>query len=347
MCISYCKGPPQYSIYLFYLLFRYPLGLYHDDPKTARRLQQSTWIDSIILEFPSAKFSLGQVDYNRWADIRVTVFNVGMKDSRKVLDSRECIGQGDLPESEKKCQDKYYVNGLEKFCNCTPFTYRSLSTHRGLPYCTRRTYAENSSCIRKVADYVTKAKCQPCITVKNIYNTVITPMPDEGRNRTCRVFISFLVDTASYYFIFEDRFQLRVSQLVAQIGGDIGVYTGFSLFALWQFLMFYYFHHKEQLGLQRQGSVKAPATKPQKKKEAAWNSNSWFQIFMCHLQEGGGSNNAKCKIDNRKQFDQLLESAAENKKLLAAMSKNLTELVKRQRRLEKAVRAIQKKKAGD
>jgi hypothetical protein len=39
------------------------------------------------------------------------------------------------------------------------------------------------------------------------------------------------------YTVFEEIFQFNPTQLFAQVGGDIGLYTGFSVLAIWHFLV--------------------------------------------------------------------------------------------------------------
>jgi hypothetical protein len=244
--------------------------------------------------------------HNPWEtktqNIRTVVKNFGIYDKDETGD--KCIQEhnldGSLPLSQSahnewpSCKARVYVHAMDEFCACLPFTMRSLVkrpiTNR---FCTFEIY--NSACFKNVTDHLSKTPCfDQCVSTKNYYRfdrypiymypTPSMPSDLEPNNWYSQTRITVYIEDLAYS-VFQQKFKFSIAQLISQIGGNIGIYTGFSMLALCQ-LFFFFMQHKKR----NERKMKSVSSKN-------LPMETWFDAIMCYMETRG------CKYDQNEETE--------------------------------------------
>lgn len=169
-------------------------------------------------------------------------------------------------QTEEECLYDIKLDTIVDVCKCTPFrrlwtqafwNNDSIIYDSSATYCTVENYQK---CWNQAFDEakrrMDKAKiervCRPCIFSKNTYtfqtvrysSLIPADLYMQWKGRTT---ISFESKDVVYLY-FEEKPQFNMAQFIAQIGGDLGLYIGFSVISFLElFLFLYYMHqrHKE------------------------------------------------------------------------------------------------------
>lgn len=157
-------------------------------------------------------------------------------------------------ENEKECLYQFKILDISDSCNCTPMSAvltasvvaPNVRVHHQLPFCTTKMYEECWAIAEKKIEQNKKTAeakelCKLCVSSKNgfernQYQGELIPFWSPWYPRAL---VSFQCKD-KMYLRFEDKPQFNFSQFVAQIGGDLGLYIGFSMISLLHFLLFLY-----------------------------------------------------------------------------------------------------------
>jgi hypothetical protein len=246
-----------------------------------------------------------------------TITNQNMQDKTEV--SENCLKDHEISpfgallidsysRDATRCQYLPFVLSLPEFCKCVPFHYKASIPKNDLPFCSYEIY--NSDCYNRLKDHISAtAPClDACITSVNSYSHSSNwddgfyPTLEESDWNKDVHFMAQLRYVASgfSYSVYQEKFKLTAAQLVAQVGGDIGLYTGFSFIALWQFLFFLYHHqqkHREE--------------KKQKVQQRSHDRDeTWFSAILCYLESRGckyTEAEATRRDDQKKEMNEMKE----------------------------------------
>lgn len=176
---------------------------------------------------------------NNMANTYIYISNNGVFDSTKYP---PC--QNRFP-SEHKCLENVKLETLMEICNCTPFNI-SLNNDTSLPPCTVAVYescwtAAMTEAEKRQQESISSRTCAACLIPKNGYR-ISTRVESIDVSMASppwypRASIRFQCNER-IYLSFEERAQFNFSQFVSQIGGDLGLYIGFSLVSVLQLLLF-------------------------------------------------------------------------------------------------------------
>lgn len=193
-----------------------------------------------------------------------------------------------------KCSDKPPINPLAAFtklkpnfdclahvyfkiaagkCNCIPFSYRRQfyqiqikSSYQNLRFCTAQIYVQ---CMENVQlAMAAQPNClPPCVYNKNQYSLMTSFLQTTTTFGTTlaprlKALLTFQCKDM-VYSIHEEQFQLSPAQLLSQVGGDIGLYTGVSILGIWQFFIYAYnLYRQRKMGINLPSLANALACTP-------------------------------------------------------------------------------------
>lgn len=194
-------------------------------------------------------------------DILLTIRNIGTYDKTLTSSCDQILHSIYLGgTSHSECEIQSTISFLAKSCNCVPFTYRrqlqnneAYGKRENVPFCTPKIIKE---CM-KFSTPVEYSPCLPaCVIVKNQYTLIsentVGGMYCNGLHCTSNT-VTLSYD--SFFAVNEERFQFTGVQILSQVGGDIGLYTGISMLGIWQCLVFIYEQYKKHKS--HQNSVNA------------------------------------------------------------------------------------------
>lgn len=179
----------------------------------------------------------------------------------------------------KDCLSRLHQETVEEMCSCRQISavikqhFRKNTTEENyfdVPYCTPDIYSQcwaraNPESQRRQADALSRGACTPCLSAKNDYRVSTTSVTPRNNSQTIRI----IVRKDQVYILYEDRPQFTLAQLISQIGGELGLYIGFSMLSLLQFALFLYHMHQQR----RDSSI------PETPRSSA-NVSGWFQYFV-------------------------------------------------------------------
>lgn len=187
---------------------------------------------------------------------KVSIVNNGVSDSSRI--STTCTTNFD---TEEECLTAIKEKVFEKTCNCTPLTkflrHASLETANVNRFCTFRAYeicwktatAESKKEVKKATK---TGICKPCKRPKNNHISFVQThaLTYFRKQKNDAIIPRMRVDitcTENAYLILEERPQFTSSQFISQIGGDLGLYIGFSMTSVLQLFAFvYYVYHQRR-----------------------------------------------------------------------------------------------------
>lgn len=173
---------------------------------------------------------------------RVTITNMGVYDRSRTAD---CTNDY---TSEKQCRQEEKARAKAKKCGCISFTERRFFAKddrwSGKPFCTPKHYEHCLEEYRKVESAIDDDMdlCTPCKAFKNVYLattfSATEPFCPHDSTLDCyRAQVEFACGE-TFFVEYEERAQLGLSQLISQIGGDLGLYIGFSLIGVLELILF-------------------------------------------------------------------------------------------------------------
>jgi hypothetical protein len=229
-------------------------------------------IEFQTVDFKSIRIPLAIEDLS---EISMNIKNVGVFDRSTTLQSG-CDSEIETISKNfpRTCQKNQYLNSIYKLCRCVPFTYlesfRKLHPNSSTTLCTTEDY------VGCVGDMIKAAKkfrpCAPsCVTIKNEYS-LMTSYDNDAENlgvlRRNMTHPELMNDRITYfrtmvilrcietsYAIYEEKYQATFQQLVSQIGGALGLYTGLSILSVWKFLVLLF-----ELAMRRRRAIDFPRT---------------------------------------------------------------------------------------
>lgn len=177
------------------------------------------------------------------ANMEIFIFNHAVMDIRRFGD---CTTDHD---TEDDCLHDQKLSTIVKICKCVPFSWRMRShiSKNGPDGSSKTCSVEDykrcwNEAIREWEKKRKKVKCVPCVTPKNRYQILEGAAYYEGLiedKRNVWEYRNFFVVKCEErdYLLFEEKPQFTSSQFISQIGGDLGLYIGFSMIGLLQLII--------------------------------------------------------------------------------------------------------------
>lgn len=155
--------------------------------------------------------------------------------------------------TEAACISDIFRSTISKICQCTIFSDAVSSRHLDnrsfdqRELCTVKKYEKCwDEAKRKFEKLQAEAKsaqsCKPCVLYKNS-SSIQKPVEVFGLDPP-RFTVQFRCNDLKYLY-FEDRVQYSFSQLILQIGGDLGLYNGFSMINILELTLFIYHAYQQ------------------------------------------------------------------------------------------------------
>lgn len=201
-------------------------------------------------------------------------------------------------ETETECLEALGSRIVGEICQCQQLSrseaFFHLDTREGdVRFCTRAIYEK---CWKAASEAVERVKkearaqktCQPCVRWKNTYIVEQTrpagPVPSamlnvengeyvfKGENNdimdnTSVVLVRpqfYLIITCreTSYILLEDTPQFTLSQMISQVGGDLGLYIGVSMISLLEMVLFIYhmYQKRQQSSIETNAAASASAS---------------------------------------------------------------------------------------
>lgn len=218
-----------------------------------------------------------------------------------VLDSKRFPPCTENFATDEDCLDMVKTIIIESECNCTQFTKfirkgSSAKEMERMQFCAPHHYRLCwIRAMEKYSDYVGQAgdsrMCQPCQTYFNNYRIEKTVT-----NSMAYASAALLVEPYAWYhrsvltfdvisrpvIVFEERLQLGLAQFLSQVGGNLGLFLGFSMFSLLQLLPHLYSLYRDRI------HDSAPSDRSFQQVTREWIRYLWENIGG--TGEEGGSN---------------------------------------------------------
>lgn len=178
-------------------------------------------------------------------DVYVTIANTGCFDithmppcTNRFATDRECLHEDTLRVTEAACKCKLFSNDIERMMNAKNMTDRYFVG----PYCTSSDY----SCVKGSTEEIRRRKmeatadgrCRPCFSCRNAYVASAKEKSPSSPGMETSSTLTLQIADERFYLVYEDRPQFSLAQLTSQIGGELGLYIGFSMLSLLQFILF-------------------------------------------------------------------------------------------------------------
>lgn len=251
----------------------WPPVAYREDPKKA----VITRLNAVSLyNAENSQLFRSDSDVTFPMDLYVTISNVGCFDTTQLPPCQQRF------DTEQQCLAYESQRIIEHACQCKQFSglmeqvlHENKTDGYSGPYCTSAYY---STCLEEAdkkalqwrTDAVASGICRPCFSCKNSYQF----SAKEGSIPGCSACMSYLylkIVNEQFYLVYDDRPQFTLAQLISQIGGELGLYIGFSMLSLLQFTMFVY-----QMQEQRRDSQKDTSTSDR----IVSKISAWFRYFV-------------------------------------------------------------------
>lgn len=301
------------------------------EQKMARILEVEPKLELASTNFKSVAVPL---EKSTFTTIVVNIANVGIY--KKYKTTPNCIEESTIhfrnQSARSDCKSRLYLEALQRTCGCVPFSYKHYFKPYNGPFCTSRNYLE---CVPIVKDILRKiSNCPvPCVATKNQYTVsssisksdIYCLYTTRGQTECPRAKLDFQCAESSYA-IFDERFQLTSQQLVSQVGGDLGLYTGISILGIWQFFAWIYLlYHKKK-------TKPGPKEGDQKKDPNKESSLGISDALTGYLEASDTVLDAKFGHDHQNHVG--------GSAIYGRMEKRLQKLENGQERLQKAVDEI-------
>lgn len=307
-----------------------PFGVKFETESRGKEVLSKTGIKKLGLYFPYFRTETDKLtddeSKNQTIQFSVMITNRGVFDRTNTTDG-SCHNEK-LP-SFRTCMEKRYALAMERECNCVPFMYTDLLPNSTLSICTSENYG--STCVEKVLRNMNGYSCEPCLTTQNEYkiDTTFGTKLFEHPEGWYRFQIGFTVRD-QYYSSYEETTKNTMAQTIAQVGGDIGFYTGFSLFALWKFIVYIIHHYRSHKGeLNKQGGPQ----NTNKIYQATRMIKSTLEITALFVSDGDSD-------------EQQAKKERDFETRLTKQEKLIEQLVVEIRRLQTEIQKQKKKRAG-
>lgn len=314
----------------------YTFDFVHSMNKTADLAETDT--AKISISFGKEIFPILGGAYNSVKQITIQVTNVAIVDS---IQFPPCTQQFD---TEDECIFDLTSRAVSEICGCTQFSriMRKVFSGNGdtnygqQKLCTAEIYEKcwekadrHAKRLKELA--LVKGTCSPCMSIRNTFSLSANSQPlsiaSDWTPWYPRALVKVLCTGDNSYLLFQEKVQFTWEQFLSQIGGDFGLYIGFSMMSLLQLLAFPNYAH------QRRRTAKSNVQWSKIVLEYFFTRRSPEHFFDGHMPQ---TEKPQCEemqtYEHSSDFEQRLS------RLEAATKEKISSIEERQSRLEEAVK---------